>query len=153
MKRTDGENIADAMPHRPVQRSYRCAAHGCPMAGAIFERSGQEGGICAYHYGANTADWGRITRALTDWDSVTAEIGECRRVHMDPQLSARPDEVEKLFKAAAARMEPLVGTWWDEIKPQAGKGGRMDTYRDWGMRLETFIGSRVVGELTRRKAA
>ena len=154
MKRTtDGDNIADAMPHTPVLPSYRCAAHGCPMTGAIFEHSGGGAGICAYHFASNTTDWPRITRSLVEWECVTREIRECRRVHMEPETATKPAVVEKLFKAAIARLEPLTGTWWDQLKPQAGRGGRIDNYRDWGMRLETFIGGTVIGELTRRKAA
>jgi len=149
------KSLADAIPHTPVVRTYRCSGHGCPMPGAIFDNPGQLTGVCAYHYAANPSDWPRITQALTDWACVTDEINACRQIHTDPETATSPGTIARQFEAAVARLEPLVGTWWDQLKPQPGRGGRMDDYRSWGLRLDRFIGARVqaVTVTPRRRAA
>lgn len=153
-KRTgfDGtDSIADAIPHKPVAR-YACSAHQCPMPGTIF--SGGSGGMCAYHIGTHGTDWPRITRVLLDWQCVTLEINAIRRAHCDMELSGHPDELAKRFADAWARMQPLVaGAWEEELKPGNLKSGHPETYRDWGMRLERFIGQRVVEVLRKRLGA
>lgn len=148
------KSLADEIPHTPVAKRYDCAAHNCPMVGSIFESGSQGAGICAYHFGANPTDWPRISQALHDWACVTDEIRECRRAHTDAATALNPGELQRLFAQAQARVEPLVGTWWDQLKPQAhGRHNTPDTYRSWGQRLESFIGSKVVAEMTRRRAA
>lgn len=142
--KTKADSLADAIPHTPVVRTYRCAAHGCQMPGAIFDNPGQPTGVCAYHYAANPVDWPRITQALAEWECVTSEIRECRRVHTASETAAKPAVLSGLFGAAVARLEPLVGPhWWEQLKPQPGRGGVMDSYASWGWRLEKFIGARV----------
>ena len=43
--------------------TIRCCAHGCPMPASMTI-----GGpwICGWHYGASSADWGKITRVMED---------------------------------------------------------------------------------------
>lgn len=149
----DDDSIANSIPHTPVKR-FACIANQCPMTGAIFGGGG--GGMCAYHYATNSADWGRITRTLLDWAIVTDEINTCRRAHINPETATSPAVLEQLFRQAWARVEPGVGTWGEDLKPQPGKGGAMDNYGAWGLRLERFIGQRVVESIRHqigRKAA
>ena len=60
-----------------------------------------------------------------------------------------PPEMHERFDAALARVEPLVGTWWDQLKPTG------TSYRAWGHQLEVFIGGRVQSATVtpRRKSA
>lgn len=97
--------------------------------------------MCAYHYAANAQDWPRITQTLVEWKCVLDEIQTCRKIHTDPATCTRNNGAE--FDAAVARLESLTGAWWSDLKPQLGRGGRMDDYRDWGHRLEVFIGGQV----------
>jgi len=135
------ESIADAIPHKSVKR-YACIANNCPMPGAIFSGSG--GGMCAYHYGTNSEDWGRITRTLQDWQCVTDEINACREAFNNPSTATRPAVLEAMFDSAWRRLQPLVGSWSEDVKPQLTKGGKPDSYGSWILRLERFIGARVV---------
>jgi len=147
------ESIADALAHVPTKR-YPCLVNGCPMCGAIFSGSG--GGICAYHYGTNPEDWPRITHTLTDWQCVTDEINGARQALTNSRTASSPSALDALFAAAWRRLEPLALHWAADLKPQPGRGGRMDTYSTWALRLECFIGARVVesirGQLGRKAA-
>lgn len=143
----DSDSIAEHLPQAST-RQYPCISHGCPMAGTIFTAGGT--GSCAYHYAANSQDWPRITQKLTDWQCVISEINECRRVHCNPATASSPAVLANLFAQAWARLEPLAPGWTEELKPQLGKGGAMDAYREWGLRLERFVGGQVVGSLQKQ---
>lgn len=151
---TDDDSIADSIPHTPVAKRFACAAHECPMTGAIFGGN-SHAGTCGYHYAANPIDWPRITQRLVEWQCVTDEINRCRAAHINPETATKPAVLEALFATAWARLAPLVPGWERDLQPQKGKGGYADSYRSWGQRLEEFIGGQVLAQHTtaRRKAA
>ena len=148
--------IADAIPHTPTGGPrFKCAANGCNLAGTIFESSGQKQGACVYHYAASTNDWPKITAVLTEWECLSSEIDLCRSILTNPKTCSDHKTIDNEFRAAIARLEPIVETWWDDLKPQAGRGGRTDDYRSWCQRLERFLGGKVQAATCtpRRKAA
>lgn len=123
----------------------------CPMPGSIFVGS-NSGGMCSYHYQTDSADWPRISRTLHDWGVVTNEINACRTAHTSRATATRPAALAELFKQAWSRLEPMVEGWENELRPQLCEGGKMDSYSSWGLRLEKFMGKRVV-ELIRSPSA
>lgn len=143
----DDDSIANAIPHTPIKR-YTCAAHGCPMTGSMSGEGGS--GVCAYHWNTNPYDWSRITQTLLDWGIVTEEISRCRSVHTNPRTAISPDAIEEEFRMAYARVEAGAGPWIEDLKPQPTRGAKPDTYATWGLRLERFIGARVVECLRHR---
>lgn len=145
-----GGAVTTPEPEKSVLR-YPCSAMQCPMPGTISTENGSN--LCVYHCRASTRDWPRITQALKDWGVVMYEINECRRVHTDPETAFEPKVLADLFTAAWERLAPLAPGWEEQLKPQAGSGGYKDSYRDWGLRLERFIGSQVVAQLTTRRRA
>jgi len=146
----DDDSIANSIPHKPVAR-FACAAGQCPMPGTIFTGST---GLCVYHVGAHAGDWHRITRVLVDWQCVMDEINAARRAHCSHDLAGNPDALERLFGDAWKRLQPMVaGAWEDDLKPGAVKAGQPEDYREWGIRLERFIGQRVVEILRKRLGA
>lgn len=139
------ESIADAITHKKVMR-YACAANRCFMPGTISGEGGS--GLCAYHYATNPGDWTRITQILLDWEIVTAEINACRTLLTDKTKATRPDLINAEFKRAWQRVKGGAGPWLDQLKPQPTReGGPMDSYGTWALRLERFIGQRVVESL------
>ena len=148
------DSIADHLPQAPTKR-YGCAANGCPMPGTI-SGGGHGSSSCSWHYGTSGHDWPRITQVLLDWQCVSDEINTCRRAHTDPETCGNPKVLDDMFDAAWRRMGPLVGAWEKDLRPQAGRGGQMDSYVAWSLRLERFIGGRVVDVIRHqlgRKAA
>lgn len=143
----DDDSIANAIPHNPVRR-YACTATQCPMPGVNSGEGGRD--LCAYHYGAFTGDWPRITQALLDWALVTEEINHCRRALNNPAFFRDPELLDGEFKAAVARVLQGAGPWIEDLKPGLTRGGRPDTYSTWSYRLECFIGQRVVECLSKR---
>lgn len=144
---SDDDSIANAIPHNPVKR-YACTAHECPMPGVMSGESGRD--VCAYHWNTNAQDWPRITRTLLDWAIVTEEIVHCRRVLTAPETATNPEAIADEFRRAWARVEAGADAWVEELKPQPGRGGHMDSYGSWALRLERFIGQRVVDVLRHR---
>ena len=71
-------------------------------------------------------------------------IHHCRKVLTDPNTATHPAAIEAEFTKAWKRLEPSVGTWVDDLKPQITRGAKMDSYGSWGLRLEQFMGQRVV---------
>lgn len=149
------KSLADSIPHTPVKRTYRCTAHNCPMPGAIFGAGESAAGVCAYHYGAISHDWPRITQLLTDWQCVLDEITACRSAHNDPAMAMSPGKLEVQWRQAWVRLSPLVGTWADQLDPKAvrTRSGRTPDYHGWGLHLETFIGGRIAEQLSPRRRA
>jgi hypothetical protein len=127
---------------RSVKR-YTCMANQCPMPGTISGESGN--GVCAYHYNTHGPDWPRITQTLLDWAILTEEINRCRSIMCDIATTTNPDLIAQEYAAAWARIKDNLGTWTDQLKPQ-----HMDSYGSWSLRLEQFIGQRVV-ECTRHR--
>ena len=141
------ESIADAIPHKAVRR-YACAAHQCPMPGTISGEGGN--GICAYHYATNSTDWPRISQTLNEWAILTEEINHCRKVLTDPATAAKPALIADEFRMAWDRIKDNLGPWVNDVKPQKTKGGHTDSYGSWALRLEQFMGQRVVECLSKR---
>lgn len=150
-------SIANAISHTPTaafSRGFKCAAHGCNMAGTLFESIGQRSGTCVYHHAASPHDWPKITQVLTEWECLTAEINRCRSILTNPKTCTDYKTIDSEFRAAAARVEQATGAWWSDLKPQRGKAGHMDDYRSWCQRLELFMGGRVqAATITPRKRA
>jgi hypothetical protein len=153
----DDGSLADAIPHTPAPRRYSCFADGCPMPGTITP-SGSGSSVCAWHYGILPTDIPKVTRVLRDWQCVSYEVGEARRV-LTGELAADPTAIRRMFAAAWERLEPLAGTWAAELKPgnvRTSKGvdrGPLfpEGYGDWAKRLERFLGARVVEVLSVRQ--
>lgn len=141
------ESIADAIPHKSVKR-YTCEAHQCPMPGTMFGEGGN--GVCAYHYATNYTDRPRISQTLNEWAILTQEINHSRKVLTDPATAAKPGLIADEFRLAWDRIKGNLGPWIDAVKPQLTKGGHMDSYGSWALRLEQFIGQRVVECLSKR---
>jgi hypothetical protein len=147
-------SIADAIPHNPASRTYRCFADRCPMPGTIFPgqlMGDKHGGTCAWHYGVEPLDIPKVTAVLRDWQCLAYEISECRRVHTSAESATSPKAQDQLFAAAVERLREQVksGGWGDEFEPKRG-----ERYARWGQRLEEFLGGKVVEVLsTRRRAA
>jgi hypothetical protein len=132
-------------------KTYRCVANNCPMPGSI-SGIGEGGGVCAWHYGANASDWPRITQKLLDWGCVTFEVNECRRIHTESESAYNARAIADAFAAACQRLQPQAGAWWDDtLKPGLLKSGFPESYRDWGNRLERFVGGQVQEQQNRRR--
>lgn len=144
---TEDDSIANAIPHRAVNR-YQCTAHQCPMPGTISGAGGN--GVCAYHYNTNSSDWPRITQTLLDWSILLDEINYCRGIMCNPATAADPVFLAKEYAAAWIRIKDHLGTWTDQVKPQQTKGGHMDSYGSWTLRLERFMGQQVVENMRKR---
>ena len=150
---SESNSFVDVIPANQPKR-YACAAHQCPMAGTLSGEGGH--GVCAYHCATNPKDWGHISRTLIDWQCVTDEINACRRTHTNPETATDPGLIARLYAQAWVRLEPLIGTWEKDIRPQPDKSGSTEGYQAWGLRLECFLGGRVVEALRHqlgRKAA
>lgn len=145
-----GGRVAPADDEAPKQLRFACNAHQCPMPGTIFPASGSNG-VCAWHYGGLPSDWPRITQVLRDWQCMVDEIDECRRIHSGAS-GFDPKVLSDTYAAAIARLRPFVqgGGWGDAFEPKHG-----EQYRDWGRRLEAFLGGEVVKvlNLNHRRAA
>lgn len=143
----DDGSLADAIPHKPAPTRYRCEAHECPMPGTMFP-SGSKGGVCAWHYGAISSDWPRISRVLLDWGAVAYEVDECRRVHTASESACDPKAQDALYATAVERLSPFMaaGGWTAEFEAMRGR-----SYAQWGRRLEEFLGARVVEALSIRQ--
>lgn len=149
----------DPLPDERPARRYPCAAHQCPMPGTLFPGGGK--GVCAWHYGANSSDWPRITGKLLEWACVTYEVNEARRV-LTGDNAANPVVLEALFAAAWERLQPLVSGWEDQLKPgnirwrdatqPAGyrDSGMRESYSDWAKRLNEFVGAQVLGSVRKQ---
>lgn len=140
-KPASADSIANAIPHKSIKR-YACMANQCPMPGTISGEGGN--GVCAYHYNTHGPDWPRITQTLLDWAILTEEINRCRSIMCDPATAAKPDLIAQEYAAAWARIKDNLGTWTDQLKPQPNRGGHMDSYGSWSLRLEQFMGQRLV---------
>lgn len=148
-------SIADALPHNPVRN--RCFAERCPMPGSLT-LSGSGNATCAWHYGVLSTDIPKVTQVLLDWDCVSFEIREARRV-LTGELASNPGALKRLFEAAWERLRPLVHEYAEELKPgniRTSKGvdrGQLfpEAYGDWAKRLERFIGGKVVEVLSIRR--
>lgn len=141
------DSIANAITHKSVMR-YQCAAHQCPMPGTISGEGGS--GICVYHYNTHGTDWPRISQTLLDWAILTDEINHCRSIMCNSATATKPDLIAQEYASAWNRIKDHLGTWTDELKPQPTKGGHMDSYGSWTLRLERFMGQRVVDALRHR---
>jgi hypothetical protein len=146
-KPASADSIANAIPHRSVKR-YTCMANQCPMPGTISGEGGN--GVCAYHYNTHGPDWPRITQTLLDWAILTEEINHCRKVLTDPATAAKPAIIADEFRIAWQRIKDNLGPWTDAVKPQLTRGGHTDSYGSWALRLEQFMGQRVVECLSKR---
>lgn len=155
----ESDSIADAIPHTPAPRRYRCFADNCPMPGSITV-DGQGGPACAWHYGVVPNDIPKVTRVLVDWQCVSFEIREARRC-LTGELATDPIGLQHAFSSAWERMKPLVAGWEEQLAPgtiRTSKGvdtGLRQGYGDWVKHLERFIGARVVEVLSthHRRAA
>jgi len=58
------KKIAEQIPVENERRNYRCAAQGCPNAGAIDDH-GEGTGKCYWHYTADPKDWPAVTERIT----------------------------------------------------------------------------------------
>lgn len=136
-----------AEPPPPAVRRYPCFADGCPMAGTIFPEgvTGERPGTCVFHYAVQASDIWKVTRALTDWKCVSDEIQCCRRVLTSPETASDATAQDAAFATAVERLRPAVqaGGWNDWFEP-----GPHETYHGWGLRLERFLGGRVVEVLS-----
>lgn len=132
-------------PSGPTLRAYPCKAHQCPAVGAIFLGSTTEHGVCSHHYGQNAEDWPRITQCLLDWACVMNEINHARRVFVHPETCTDVKAQNASFRDSWARMEPLVGAWAEQLRPDPEK-----TYSQWIGKLEPFMAARVLDVLRGR---
>lgn len=166
-----GGALAPVQAPKPKPR-FPCFANGCPMPGTIFEgviqghkHTGEfattEPGTCAWHFGVVPGDIPKVTRALLDWQCVSAEINRARR-NLTGDLARDPAGLQREFDAAWQRMRDQVGPWEAELQPgtiRTSKGvdtGHRQSYADWAKHLERFLGARVVEVLSthqRRQAA
>lgn len=70
MKRSafdESSDLADAIPHKAIKAKrldYRCAADGCPNAGAVDDRGDDHPGRCFWHWQASRRDWASITMQI-----------------------------------------------------------------------------------------
>lgn len=140
---------------KPQRLLYPCSANNCPMPGTMHPDQvlGEKTrGVCAWHYGAATSDWPRITQVLNDWACVSEEIQACRQAHCDPATALDLKALRSLYAQAVERLRPAVqmGGWGDQFEPRPG-----EHYDAWGHRLTAFIGARVVEVLSvnQRRAA
>jgi hypothetical protein len=153
----DGESIADAIPHTPTRRAYRCFAEQCPMPGTITP-SGAGSPTCAWHYGVVSSDIPKVTRVLLDWQCVSYEANEARRV-LTGELATDPGAIDIAFRNAWERLQPLVPGWEAQLQPgniRTSKGVERpfrEGYGDWAKRLDQFLGARVVEVLSIRQRA
>lgn len=138
-------SLADAIPHRLARKRYPCFADGCPMPGTIFTTRLEDGdtgaGTCAWHYGVMPSDIPRVTRVLLDWQCVSYEVNEARRV-LTGELAIDVKAIGEAFDGAWARLVPLVSGWEDQLRPQHG-----ESYGWWANRLQRFLGAKVANSL------
>lgn len=133
---------------KPMPR-FACFADACPMPGTIFPGAGVGGtgdrpGTCAWHYAVNANDIPRITQVLQDWHCVAREVNAARRAQYG-ETASDPKAMDALFAQSVSRLRPHVqaGGWRDEFEALPG-----EHFREWGQRLEAFIGGRVVEVLS-----
>lgn len=137
-------NFDDKAPDAPAQDTtvrrmrYPCAAHQCPMPGALY-LGGNSDGLCGWHAREPSGDWAKITQALRDWECVTLTVNAIRRAMTDPATCADPKAQRETMERLWAQMRPAVlGGWTRRTEPQ-----RLEHLGDWGRRLEAFLGARV----------
>jgi len=133
----------------PMRRTYSCFADQCPMPGTLFTGNTNAAGCCAWHYGAPAHAIPRITCVMRDWDCVSSEINAAR-VALNGTMATDPNALHDAFRAAWGRLKPLAGTWAAQLKPGplrrsdgTDRGLGMETYAQWGNRLERFLMQRV----------
>jgi hypothetical protein len=88
------QRVADEVD--AVDRTLMCPAHGCPNRWTV---QGEAGRGCSAHYGADPADWPRITQHLLE-----AEVDAARRGMRDaPQAELALSREDKLRLLARVR--------------------------------------------------
>ena len=122
----------------PTRLSYRCAAHGCPMPGTMFD-SGASDGTCVWHCGAVPSRWPTITQILgVDWACVTQHYCAVRQVLASPATCT--DGKAHLAVLDAGRDLVGIAPGWG-LEPRAG-----EDIGAWGRRLGHFLHGCVAGK-------
>lgn len=133
---------------KPKRVSYRCAADGCPMPGAIFpEGTSNETtakGVCMWHYGELPDKWPKITERMNDWRPMTDAINGARRCLTDPKTctNAKAQNLH-MQRAAEILRHDLAWYWHPSFKPH-----EREDYGHWAQRLTRLFTDAISGKLT-----
>lgn len=137
----DDDGPVDTAPKR---LRYPCVANQCPMPGVIF-LGGAEDGVCGWHARENGTDWGRITRAIRDWECVSKAILVLRRVMTHPDTCASPKDHDRVMREQAGLIATACeGSDWHPRTAPLPK----ELIGQWHHRLTLFLGARVKEAIT-----
>lgn len=130
--------LDDIRSSGPRSKSYPCRAHGCPMPGTVDE-------TCGWHYRESPQDWGRITAAVLNWETVSAAINRARTVLCAPATCCDGKaQREAMDEAFASMGESFTSIGWKRrVEPQPG-----ENLGDWCVRLERFLAARIKSDLS-----
>lgn len=137
---SEDEDAAALPPAEPQRLRFPCAAHQCPMVGAIFVGGPDAPGQCMFHAREPANDWPKITQALKDWECVTTAILRARRVLASQDASSDGALHQRTLKAEWEAMLPAVlgSGWKTRVEPRL-----LETLGEWTRRLEGFLHARV----------
>jgi len=94
---------ADLLPKvRAVRRDYRCAADGCPNAGAIDDRGVEHKGRCFWHWSAPRDQWDQITLRIRH----NPAMGNHGKVPTEPSRHAQ--EVQAEMRGQPAGLQTMA---------------------------------------------